>query len=752
MKKNLISILLLIAFTSVVVFLIFHPVIQNPNNYLFSHGGDAVKSYFNFSYYLKYDSGIKYNAINYPYGEHLQYINSHPFHSAVCKITNKFFPIANGVAILNMSMIISLILAVPFLFLILRHYKLPVWYSCIITLIIIFLSPQLDRIKGDFEMVYVFFIPMFWYLLIQFRKNKKPWLWGSLLVISGLMGGFTSAYYAAFYAIFLFSVILADLWDNRLQIKKYIKPGLTLLVMAVIPILFVKGLVSITDWAPDRPNNPWGFYVYHATPFSIFLPNSNTLRELINPIINIKYQWEGRAYVGLPGTLMALSIIFAFFHKLITKKKNISLYIDNSLNTYLIGAILVLLFSMCFPFKWGFGFLLDLIPPLKQFRALGRFSWIFYYVFMVFTAYFFFQLHLKMKAKGFVKFPILFLSFVLIFWSVDAGVNAQKSFRAIFHENNILETSDAKHQEILEKANINIEDYQAIFFLPFANTSGDKLFFERGLNAFAEAMSWSYHTGLPLVQSFSPRLPFSNALSCVQMLADSSIRKTRLDDMNDQPLLLVYSNETLTNAEKWLKDRSQILWTNDNVTLAEFQLDVYDTSYKNWLKYTEEISPTLKGNDSIKADVPLSKIYYQNFEDKNSEYVFHGNGAQFKRRKSVELFNENFYQQGKSGQYKLTYWMFFDTRIANMPQAKLFLFDKDGNRLKTFRINNRAIHNVYNNWVRVEHDFVIEEDIQYKLEVKGKYITIDDLLLQPKGSNVLTIAIDGKEMFNNFPL
>ena len=753
MKKNLFSILLLIALTSIVIFFIFKPVILKPNNYLFSHGGDAVKSYFNFSYYLKYDSGIKFDGINYPYGEHLQYINSHPFHSAILKQVNKIIPISNyGVAILNLSMILSLIFAVPFLFLILRHYKLPIWYSFLISLIIMFLSPQLDRIKGHFEMVYLFFIPMFWYLLIQFRKNKKPWLWGILLVTSGLIGGFTSAYYATFYAIFLFSVLLAEIWNQRKELKKYLKPGLTLLFLAIIPLLVVKGVTNITDWATDRPENPYGFFAYHATPFSIFLPNSSAFRDLINPIVNIDYQWEGRAYVGLPGTLMAFSIIFAIFHYLVTKKKNISLYIDMDLNTYLVGATLVLLFSMCFPFKYGFGFLLKIFPLIKQFRALGRFSWIFYYVFTVYTAYFFYNLHIKMKAKGFVKFPILFLSFVLIFWTVDAGVNAKRSFSGIFLENDKLESNDEKQNEILNYANINVNDYQAIFFLPFANTSGDKLSFENGLNAFAEAMSWSYHTGLPLVQSFSPRLPFNNALSCIQMLADSTIRKTRLDDMNDKPLLLVYTTENMSDSELWLKNRSKVLWTNKRVTLAELKLKTFNNSYQNWLNFAENIKPKLIGNDSIKSNTSISKIYYLNFDDKEADHVFNGNGAFFKRRKTLQVFNEDFSQKGMTGQFELSFWLFFDKRTYNMPQPQLHSYDKDGNLIQTIKLNSRETHNIYSDWVRIEQNFEIEKGLVYKLEITGKFITIDDLLLKPKGTTVFVKTQNGNEMLNNFPL
>jgi len=187
MKKNLIGIIVLLVVGTLISVYLFNPVLKNPNSYLYSLDGDAVKSYYNFSYYLKYDSGLKHDGINYPYGDHLQYINSHPLYVNILKfVDHRIVKISDyGPAILNLSMIFSLVLALPFLFLILRRFALPAWYSAIVAIIVLYLSPQFDRIHGHFEMVYAFFIPMFWYFLIRYRENKKPLKWAILLILSG---------------------------------------------------------------------------------------------------------------------------------------------------------------------------------------------------------------------------------------------------------------------------------------------------------------------------------------------------------------------------------------------------------------------------------------------------------------------------------------------------------------------------------------------------------------------------------------
>jgi hypothetical protein len=752
MKRNLFAILFLLAVVLGLTIIQFKPVLKNPNSFLFSHGGDAVKSYYNFSYHLKYGEGIRYKGINYPYAEHPQYENTHPFHLVVLKQVNKVIPLDRyGVAIINLSMIFSFLLTIPFLFLILRRYKLPVWYAIITALIILYLSPQLDRIKGHFEMVYLFFIPMFWYLLLRFRDGVRQWLWGSLLVIAGLIGGFTSAYFVAFYAILLLSVLVADLWLKRKNLKSYIKPGLILLTMAIIPLIVVKGLVSMTDWAPDRPNNPWGFYIFHANLFSVFLPDYQAMKSLFSTWTNFGYQWEGRSYIGLPASLLAVSMIFTIVYQAIKKQKDQFLFQHPEMNTFLLGAVLVLLFSMCFPFKYGFGFLLDILPPVKQFRALGRFAWIFYYVFTVYAAILFWKSYQTLKEKAMPVSAILFLTFVLGSWSLDAAINAKKSFSGIFLPNNKLESNNEPYRQMLREANINTEDYQAIFFLPFANTSGDKLLFEEGMNAFAEAMKCAYHTGLPLIQSFSPRLPFPHALSSIQMLADSAIRKTRLDDMNDQPLLLVITNEKLTKEEQWLKDHATALHTYSNVSLASFELNVFHQSHQNWQNYADSTIKKLSGSVKIKADVPISRLYHRDFEEATHENSFAGRGALFQRRNKIEVFSENFSEKGMDGSYELSFWMYFDTRMYDMPQPKLHLY-QNGKYQKTIRLNNRHIHNIYDRWVRVEQLFDIQSGFTYQLEVEGKYIALDELLLKPVSCNVLIETQDGRKLFNNFPL
>ena len=754
MKKNRIAIIAILGTGLLILVALFGRVIANPDAYLFSTSGDAVKSYYNFSYYLKYDSGIDHNGINYPYGDHLQYINSHPLYLQVIKFLDRFiYPLSeHGVGILNLTMIFSLLLAIPFIYLVLRKFSLPPWYAGVVSLIILFLSPQVDRLGGHFEMVYAFFIPLFWYLLIRWHEASGKGWWTLLLLTTALVGGFTSAYYAALLAIFPMAIFLVQLWNHRRDLKGYLPEGLHLLMIAILPLLIVKGLVTITDWVDDRPDNPWGFFIFHSNVFSIFLPPRSILREVISGIVDISYKWEGRSYVGLPATLLALSFFITMLLQLAGRKRpHWKAYFPNKkLNLYLAASFIVLLFSMCIPFKWGLGFLTELLPPLKQFRCLGRFSWIFYYVFTVFTATYLYYLYRIVRKRGYRIPAMALLLIILSFWGLEAASRIQKSTSRIFNKNELFSTSGGDIRIVLEEAGRSADDFQGLFFLPFANTCGDKLRFERGLGAFSEAMRCSDQTGIPLVQSFSPRISLSQAMSSIQLLADSTIYKQRVDDMNRKPLLLVIAPQELNPQESDLLDRVEVFWSGKNFSLATLPVYAFNKGFDSWIELANSLADSLTCTGNLCTNVNPEQVIYIDFEEFSSDRVFTGSGAKYLKKGSMELFSENLYERCSGSEVELSFWLYVDHRTDNMPTPELWQWDNDNKLIHKEKLNSREVHNVDGMWVRISKQIVPEPGIRYQLTVRGKQITVDDLLLKPAGARVVIRPEKGDYLFDNF--
>ncbi|MBK8502329.1 MAG: hypothetical protein IPL46_09020 [Saprospiraceae bacterium] len=134
---------ILVSLTILLLWPGFGQVIQHPNGFLFANSGDGLKNYFNLGYYLKYDNGLRFSGVNYPYGENLLYTDTHPFYALLLNvIDNHLISIAaNSVAIINLSILLGFVFGAVVIYLILIHYRLPVWYAILASLGIIFLSP-----------------------------------------------------------------------------------------------------------------------------------------------------------------------------------------------------------------------------------------------------------------------------------------------------------------------------------------------------------------------------------------------------------------------------------------------------------------------------------------------------------------------------------------------------------------------------------------------------------------------------------
>ncbi|MBL7113913.1 MAG: hypothetical protein ISS19_18385, partial [Bacteroidales bacterium] len=284
-----------------------------------------------------------------------------------------------------------------------------------------------------------------------------------------------------------------------------------------------------------------------------------------------------------------------------------------------------------------------------------------------------------------------------------------------------------------------------------AGTSGDKLMHERGLTAFTDAMKCSYHTGIPLIQSFSPRLSFTHALSSIQLLADSSIYKTRLDDMNNKPVLLVSSKQQLNNREARIKSMARDFWEDDYITLSILPVKAFNTGYSGWLQHAEEIRDSLTCEGNICSDTDPELVYYNGFENSSSDITFSGSGAIYKKQGEAEILNHVFEVDSVAWKSEISFWMFIDSRTDNMPQPVLYVWDEKGQLLVKTKFENRELHNVYSQWARLSADVDFEKGKRYQLVVTGKYITIDDLLIKPVNANVLVITAD-TELFNNYQL
>ena len=69
-------------------------------------------------------------------------------------------------------------------------------------------------------------------------------------------------------------------------------------------------------------------------------------------------------------------------------------------------------------------------------------------------------------------------------------------------------------------------------------------------------------------------------MSSIQLLADSTIYKQRVDDMNQKPLLLVFTSQELNRQESALLGRAELLWTGDKFSLAQLPVQAFNQGWR----------------------------------------------------------------------------------------------------------------------------------------------------------------------------
>ncbi|MBN2262974.1 MAG: hypothetical protein JW735_08680, partial [Prolixibacteraceae bacterium] len=175
--KNLAGTVTHIILSLLLVYLTFGKIIPEINNVYFSKNGDGFRTYYGMYYHAEYDSSYhQIGAMNYPYGELLNFTDCQPpVSNSIRFISNNITDItAYTTGINNGLMILSMILASIFIFLILKKLKLSWWFASPVALSIVFLSPQIQRMGGHFSLSWMFWIPLSIYLLMRFNK-KESW-------------------------------------------------------------------------------------------------------------------------------------------------------------------------------------------------------------------------------------------------------------------------------------------------------------------------------------------------------------------------------------------------------------------------------------------------------------------------------------------------------------------------------------------------------------------------------------------------
>lgn len=728
--------------------LFFGKVMLSPNSFLLTKHGDGLKNYYTTAYYIKYNKGLSSSAMNYPFGEHVIYTDNQPVISYLLSAIDKnIFPINTySIAIIHYFMFFGVVLCCIFCFLVLKKFGLPTWYSMLFALLITFLSPQMERFTGHFSLAYCFYVPMIWYLLIRFMENRNL-LGGSILLILTIsIFGWIHLYYLPLGSFFILAFTIVYCFQQRKTWREKSKRISLLFLIALLPIVLVKFSIFLTDGVTDRPSAPFGFTHYRAFFDSVFLPIFDPIKGLINGFYNYSSnRGESHAYVGLASFFILLFSIIRIFTKFIRKSwsgKPLPI-LSNQLNRYLIAGTLILLFSMAIPFKWNMEFLLELVPPLKQFRSIGRFAWIFYYVFTVYSAFVIFILLRSYSIKNKPVVAIFIFTVFVGIWSTEVYIHLNQITKRAFNINNVFQLPEENLMTLIEERGYQPSEFQAIMSFPYFAIGSEKMSIHKSNLAMQNAFLASYKTGLPIIQNHLSRTSVSQSLQLIQLLSDTLIKKELLHQLpSDKPILLLTSNEQLSKQENFLISKAKQISKGKTVNTYELSLSAFSNFQKPL--NTNKLHKTKNGWTSTQ-----NAIFIENsFEENQNSNGLTSNGTYNHPKGISNLLNTKIPNQWKEKQVEISCWMYADATVYGFPELKIII---DGKLVKTVYPQHST--NIYKGWIKVTETIALENGAQnLSLELDGNPVIVDDLLVRENEIDIYHNITDTTYKKNNYTI
>ncbi len=577
----------------VVLFLFYPTILLNLNDFMLGVGADAIKNYYTFIYHLKHgDSLTQFTGMHYPYGDHILYGDAQPALLHLFQIIKLVFPGIGeyGVAIINITMFISLIIGAVFIKKILYKLGTPNWFAISSGILLTMMSPQVARMDAHFGLSYTCFIPMIWYYVLQYdSENKFKWLIYSFVTF--IFFSLLHLYYLLIGGSFLGLIWLIDTLRSKEKIRQKWH-WIRIVMQLIVPILFVFTYLKFGDPVNDRPNNPWGFFEYKSSLKGILLNFDLPITKWINTNwLNIEEAGlEGKSYLGFPSMIFSIIIIIKGTFLLFKNKLRKQFFIKEypSQNAFF-AALILLIFSMGIPFIFGLESLVDHLGLIKQFRSIGRFAWVFYYIFGIISL----SAIYSIIKKSYISNKIYIIAFFLIstqIWIYEIGVlHGDKNIS--FQHNCNHEYWDKVEQDLNE---LQLEKYQFIVPVPFFHTGSEYIHVSNN-SPFELYTSISLRTGLPTPASSFCRTSLSQTIENLKLIYGTKSNPEW--NNNESPLLLLFGpSPKLASRDQYFFDSSTTIYENDKFTLKEFSSEHYKLKNEEFEKFNK---PNINGNQSV---------------------------------------------------------------------------------------------------------------------------------------------------------
>ncbi len=763
MKQKL-PFILLIAAGLLIVFSFYGKALLQPNSMMFSNSGDGLKNYFTYSYHITHDSSaVGFEGMNYPYGENIMYTDCHPAFALLFRSLSGPLPFIAGysVGMLNFLMILSIILTFIVVYLLLAEFGINRWIGLVFSIGITLLAPQIFRLGGHLALSYSMAIPLSWLLIIKSLKKPDRFALYFLILLNNSFWFFIHAYLGMIVTFFLLMVLIVYTLTERDKLKK-IRYKLSLLASLAIPVVLFLMFIRLTDSHTGRTDNPSGFFQYVAEADDIFVPNHPPLRPLLDSLTGngIRQQWEAWSYVGLTSTLLILILILSAVFRMVKRRTTYidRFFVSRIMNASLLAALVVLLFAMAVPFR-QFPALVDVVPFMKQFRALGRFTWPFFFVLTAFSAFVADKIYETAQRRTGRIAAIGFILIAGLLNIVEALPYHREMKWTINQSPNLFQRENLNKSLYSAIGMVNPAEYQAIISLPFFYQGSESYSRPQNDETVRSSIVISYHTGLPLVCANLTRTSIQESKNIVQIVTPDYYKKTIEPDLPDsRPFLVIRTGDPLTACEELLFRKCKPVFQGKDVSL--YRLDkkslFSNSSAEVMAEFMQKRASFITKDRFSLSD--SSFVYYDSFEQKQSEHPFRGKGGFRSEKKNKNVLAEFAPGTFKSGKkYMASAWMFNGLPDALNLYFRFIIeeYDESADSWESTTCFPDQSETINGNWSLVEGEFEVRNPGNRiyivtigTRDAKGP-LFIDDLLVREAAVDVYYKDDNDKTLFYN---
>ncbi len=733
---------------------VFRHILRFPGRLVHELGGDGMKNYFSYMYHSMYGRGWWFDGMNYPYGEHIMFVDGQPILTLTLSWLRQlwhFTPETLNV-ILNLLMLSAFFLAILYVYKILAKMDVPYWWAMLFAPLIVTLSMQNFRIFGLYGLSYACVVPMIFYWFLHYHETGKWKYMLYLFLLSGIVM-FLHPYQFALIIIWSVLYITGYLLLIPSSWKQKLHQVIPIIVVLICGIVLLKSVLHFTDPVTDRPEYPHGLLSYGTTGVDIFTnahsPYWAWLQEkrvVTGPMGN---DAQSYAYTGVVPILVIAGVLITALVFLVRRRTaGAGRLLFGVQPIWLFIAAGALLFSMGVPFVWGMEWAYDYISSLRQFRFLGWFALLFYYVITVFSVVVIYRLSAKVVPRNQWARQLLII-FPLCTWAYEAWGIEEKIFKrsteGSYYYDFFYSKLEKDWSSFLNDNGYHASDFQAILHLPYHHVGSEKIWLSHAIWGLCVSMKAAFQLQLPLVDANMSRSSWAVTFEQVKVGAGPYSYKALFHQAKDNRrfLLLKYDDDELTPDERYLFNHADSIGINSN--LVVYALDPAQLAAlekKEWKRI----------KTSSDTDSPY---YYEPFAKRKDMHAIFGMGSKDAvSGKDTTIARIDVLNWPKDKLYEASAWFLVNNNDYRTPTMEMKLADASGTEINALKLICGEANDTHGMWFRPSKYFMLPEgcsELQIILNntIDIKWYKLDEIMIRAATDTVVMKDNRGRIMVNN---